>query len=62
MDLVEWNRIPQVANGINLIVDLDYDIVMPLATSGVRYTKISYHDIGAICITIQYISRYAPVV
>ena len=30
--------------------------------SGVRYTKFSYHDIGAICITIRYISRYAPVV
>ena len=33
-----------------------------VCTSGVRYTKFSYHDIGAICITIRYISRYAPVV
>ena len=31
-------------------------------TSGVQYTKFSYHDKGAIGITIRYISRYAPVV
>ena len=47
MDLVEWNRIPQVANGIHLIVDLDYDIVMPLATYiYLRVTvsfKLPYH-------------------
>ena len=29
-----------------------------LAISGVRYSNFSYHDIGAISITIQYISRY----
>ena len=26
--------------------------------SGVRYSNFSYHDIGAISITIRYISRY----
>ena len=29
-----------------------------MATSGVRYSNFSYHDIGAISITIRYISRY----
>ena len=33
-----------------------------VCVSGVRYTKFSYHDIGSICITMRYISRYAPVV
>ena len=31
---------------------------MYINASGVRYTNFSYHDIGAITITIQYISRY----
>ena len=29
-----------------------------LAISGVRYTNFSYHDIGAITITIRYISQF----
>ena len=29
-----------------------------ICISGVRYTNFSYHDIGAITITILYISRY----
>ena len=31
-------------------------------TSGVQYTKFSYHNIGTIFIMIRYISRYATVV
>ena len=31
---------------------------LQLYSSGVRYSNFSYHDIGAISITIGYISRY----
>ena len=33
-------------------------ILADICYSGVRYSNFSYHDIGAISITIRYISRY----